>query len=90
MLSKIGYYLLKGISRMPFWFIYALSDVASWVLCYVVRYRRKTVLDNLRLCFPEQSPAWRRRVARRVYRYDARSLEDVYAFSPEGQGTSAV
>ena len=68
MLSKIGYYLLKGISRMPFWFIYALSDVASWVLCYVVRYRRKTVLDNLRLCFPEQSPAWRRRVARRFYR----------------------
>ena len=57
-LSKIGYYLLKGVSRMPFWFIYFLSDVAAWTLFFVVRYRRKVVMDNLRLCFPDESPSW--------------------------------
>ena len=56
-LSKIGYYLLKGVSRMPFWFIYFLSDVAAWILFFVVRYRRKVVMDNLRLCFPDESPS---------------------------------
>lgn len=86
MLSKIGFYLLKGLSRMPFWFIYGVSDVASWLLFYVLRYRRKVVLENLALCFPEKSPGWRRAIARRFYRGFADTMLEslkMFTLSPE-------
>lgn len=67
---------------MPFWFLYGLSDVASCLLMYVLRYRRATVMDNLRRCFPDESPAWRRRVARRFYRgFTDTMLESLKMFS---------
>ena len=82
MFSKIGYGLLMGVSRMPFRLLYVLSDVASWLLMYLVRYRRTTVMDNLRRCFPDKSPAWRRRIARRFYRgFTDTMLESLKMFS---------
>ena len=67
---------------MPFWLIYALSDIAAVLLMYVLRYRRATVMANLAQCFPEKSPAWRRKVARRFYRgFTDTMLESLKMFS---------
>jgi Kdo2-lipid IVA lauroyltransferase/acyltransferase len=70
MLSRLLYYaLIKPLSLLPFRALYALSDAAFYVVCYLIRYRRDVVMSNLRLAFPEQSEAWRWQVARRYYRH---------------------
>ena len=47
--------LLKGLSLLPFWVIYGLSDFLSVILQYVAGYRRKVIRENLRRAFPEKS-----------------------------------
>ena len=56
--------LLKLFSRLPLPVLYLFSDVLSLFIWY----RRKTVRENLRLAFPHQSPAERRRLERAFYR----------------------
>lgn len=60
--------LLKVIARLPFWAIYALSDVAFFVVFYLVRYRRRVVVKNLRESFPDKSDDEIRHIARQFYR----------------------
>ena len=45
--------LLVGI--IPFRLIYIMSDIFSFVMQYMIRYREKVVSSNLRLSFPEKS-----------------------------------
>lgn len=56
------------LSRLPFSVLYGISDVLSFLLLYVIRYRREVVLENLRLSFPEKSPADIQRIAKGFYR----------------------
>lgn len=49
------YPILWFISILPFRLLYALSDFLYILLYYVFRYRKQTVIDNLRLVFPEKS-----------------------------------
>lgn len=57
--NSTGYRLTLGalrlVARLPLRVLYALSDVAFFLLFYVVRYRRKMVRKNLRLALPEAS-----------------------------------
>jgi Kdo2-lipid IVA lauroyltransferase/acyltransferase len=66
------YYIVFGIlyfiSLLPFWALYLLSDLLYFLLYHVIRYRRKVVLDNLSLAFPEKTLAARKAVARRFFR----------------------
>ena len=48
-------WLLQGIAYLPFWMLYAISDVLFFVVYYVVRYRRKVAYDNIRGSFPEKT-----------------------------------
>jgi KDO2-lipid IV(A) lauroyltransferase len=69
-MSRLLYYLLlRPLSLLPFRVLYALSDGAFYIVCYLIRYRRDVVMSNLRLAFPQQSEAWRWAVARRYYRH---------------------
>ncbi len=72
-MQTIAYYILfglfKAIGALPLRVLYGLSDLLFLLLFYVVRYRRKVVDRNLLLVFPDESPAFRRRVRRRFYRY---------------------
>jgi Kdo2-lipid IVA lauroyltransferase/acyltransferase len=52
-IASIG--ILKGLSYMPFWFLYGLSDLIAILLQYVFRYRGKVIVENLELSFPEKS-----------------------------------
>ncbi len=49
------YPILWFISILPFRLLYALSDFLYILMYYVFRYRKQTVMDNLRLVFPEKS-----------------------------------
>lgn len=66
------YYLLFGffylISFIPFPLLYLLSDVIWFFLFYVVRYRRKVVMYNLSIAFPEKTLEERKAISRKFYR----------------------
>ena len=49
------YPILWFISILPFRLLYALSDFLYILMYYVFRYRKQTVIDNLRIVFPEKS-----------------------------------
>ena len=55
----IGYYLLRTLSwlmyKMPTRVLYLISDLLFAVLFYIVRYRRKVVIENLSNSFPDKS-----------------------------------
>jgi len=55
------------MSVVPFFVIYVLSDIVAFLLCHVVRYRRKVLYDNLSRSFPEMDQRTLRKVARRAY-----------------------
>lgn len=61
--------LLRLISRLPLWWLYRLSDLLFPLVYHVVRYRRRTVHDNLRRSFPKRSALERRIIERRFYRF---------------------
>jgi KDO2-lipid IV(A) lauroyltransferase len=54
-------------AHLPFRVLYALSDGAAFLLYRVIRYREKVVDENLRLCFPEQSPEERKAIRKGFY-----------------------
>ena len=62
------YGMLYGISLLPTWILYRISDVLAFFLYTVIRYRRRIVLDNLRSAFPEKTEAERLQIARKFYR----------------------
>jgi KDO2-lipid IV(A) lauroyltransferase len=62
------YGLLYGISLLPTWLLYGVSDGLAFFLYTVIRYRRAVVMDNLGDAFPEKSRAERLRIARTFYR----------------------
>lgn len=55
MFAKAGFFIVKMLSRIPFGVMYVLSDISSWMLFHVIRYRRSVVMGNLSMCFPEKS-----------------------------------
>ncbi len=48
-------FLLKGISLLPFGFLYGLSDFFFLLNKYIFKYRYAVVLENLEFAFPEKS-----------------------------------
>jgi KDO2-lipid IV(A) lauroyltransferase len=56
------------VSRLPFPLLYLKSDVLSFVLFHLIRYRRKVVLENLNNSFPGKTEQEIRKIARQYYR----------------------
>ena len=71
-MSRIRYALLGAflhtLALLPLWLLYRLSDIAGFLLCHVVRYRRTTVHKNLTESFPELSHKEINAIGRRFYR----------------------
>ena len=63
------YPLLWFVSILPFRLLYAVSDVLFVVLYHIVGYRKKTVVENLKLVFPEKTEAERKRITKRFYHH---------------------
>jgi len=56
------------LSLLPLPVLYLLSDTLSAFNWYVIGYRKKVVLDNLRIAFPEKTEAERKSIAKKFYR----------------------
>jgi KDO2-lipid IV(A) lauroyltransferase len=70
----VVYGLLYLLSLLPLWMLYPLADGLSFLLYHIIRYRRRVVLANLLIAFPERTQAERIRIAKRFYRNFADSF----------------
>src|SRR5688572_28317253 len=65
------YYLVYGLlyllSLLPLRVLYILSDGIYALIYYVFGYRRKVVMANLQIAFPEKTEAERTRIAKKFY-----------------------
>ena len=61
------YPILWLISLLPFPVLYAFSDLIHFLVFRVFGYRKKVVLGNLRIAFPEKSERERLAIARQFY-----------------------
>ncbi|UII22742.1 lysophospholipid acyltransferase family protein [Fulvivirga ligni] len=61
-------FMLKWLSRLPMWMLYALSDIMYVLVYYVLGYRKKVVYSNLRNSFPEKSNAEIKAIAKSFYK----------------------
>jgi len=85
-LQNLAYYLtlplLFGVSYLPMWLLYRISDVFYFLIYYVVGYRKKVVFQNLRRSFPEKSEKEIEAIAKGFYEYFCDFLvETVKAFT---------
>ncbi|MBK1439228.1 lysophospholipid acyltransferase family protein [Parapedobacter sp. ISTM3] len=67
--SSIVSFFVYLISLLPFWVLYAFSNVLYLLLYYVIGYRKAVVYENLRNAFPEKTDSERRQIARKFYRF---------------------
>lgn len=61
------YPLLWFVSILPRPLFYLVSDVFFIKLYYVIGYRKKVVLENLSICFPNESKVYLRKVRKKFY-----------------------
>ena len=81
-LSTLLYYFLKTISYLPFWFWHGVSDLLSVLIYYGFGYRKKVVMSNLDIAFPDKSQKEKQKIARRFYRnFTDFIVESIKAFS---------
>ncbi|HDR89221.1 MAG TPA: hypothetical protein ENN63_06290 [Bacteroidetes bacterium] len=57
------------LTCLPLRVQYFISDLCFILIYYMAGYRRKIALGNLRMAFPDKSPAEIRRIARHFYRH---------------------
>lgn len=69
----MAYYIalpfLYFVSILPFWLLYLLSDGLYIIFYYLIGYRKKVVLQNLRHSFPEKSDKEITLLSKKFYRY---------------------
>lgn len=81
-MGSLLYYFLKTLSYLPFWFWHGVADFL-WVLNhYIIGYRKKVVMDNLNMAFPDKTAKEREKISRKFYRnfFDF-IVESIKAFS---------
>ena len=71
---RLGLALIRLMNLLPLAVLSRLGAALGTLLYALARARRKVVLTNLRLCFPELQDIERRRLARAHFRVFARSL----------------
>ncbi|MCB0503903.1 MAG: lysophospholipid acyltransferase family protein [Cyclobacteriaceae bacterium] len=69
-MSRLLYYLfLKPLSLLPLGVLYVFSDILFFLLYYVVPYRKKVVLTNLKNSFPEKSSQEIKKIMKGFYHF---------------------
>jgi KDO2-lipid IV(A) lauroyltransferase len=69
--ANIGIFILKLLGNTPFWLLYICADLIYLISYYLVGYRKKTVLRNLKNSFPEKSDQEIHRIAIAFYHHFA-------------------
>ena len=60
-------FFIKLVSRLPFWFLYRISDLLAFILYYTGVYRKNVVLENLKLAFPNKTEKERKKICRKFF-----------------------
>jgi Kdo2-lipid IVA lauroyltransferase/acyltransferase len=76
LLSQGGVLFMRLLGRLPLAWVRALGWGLGWLLYGLAVSRRRVVWTNLRLCFPQWSPAQTRRVATRTFVHFAQAWLD--------------
>jgi KDO2-lipid IV(A) lauroyltransferase len=76
MLSHAGIGLMRVLARLPLAWVRALGVVLGWVLYRLAGSRRRVVQVNLRMCFPQRTPAEREQLARQTFVHFAQAWLD--------------
>ena len=63
------YPVLWIVSHLPFRLLYFISDILYIFLFHIFRYRKKTVIKNLKLVFPEKTEAERHKITKAFYHH---------------------
>ena len=61
------YGFLYLLSLLPLWALYFIGDGFYVLAYYIIGYRKKVVLNNLLIAFPEKTQAERNRIAKKFY-----------------------
>ena len=78
----ITYPFIWLLSRLPMRILYIKSDIFFFIVYYIIRYRKKVVLDNLKLSFPEKSNEELKLMSKKFFKHFMDLLvESVKAFS---------
>lgn len=78
----ITYPFIWLLSRLPMRVLYAKSDFLFILIYYVIRYRKKVVLENLNLAFPEKSLKEKKEISKKFFKHFTDSfIETVKALS---------
>ncbi len=76
------YTILYPLSLLPFWMLYAISDVLRIFFYYIFKFRLKVIRANIARSFPDKSKAELRKIERIFYRHMCDLIvESVKAFS---------
>lgn len=68
-MTKFIYYIFYWISLLPLRVLYCFSDVFSFLLYYIIRYRRGIVRKNIASSFPEKSEIEVVSIEKKFYRW---------------------
>ncbi|MDP2113108.1 MAG: hypothetical protein Q8K69_03505, partial [Bacteroidota bacterium] len=71
LLANLGIFILKLLGNTPFWLLYICADLIYLISYYVVGYRKKIVLRNLKNSFPKKSDQEIHRIAIAFYHHFA-------------------
>lgn len=63
----VAYGFLYLFSLLPFWVLYFISDIFYGIAYYILGYRKKVVMQNLFIAFPEKTDKERKRIAKDFY-----------------------
>ena len=66
---KILYYLVYGLSLLPLWILYGISDFIYLIVYHVIKYRRPLVFKNMSDAFPEKTEEEIHAIERRFYHW---------------------
>lgn len=68
-MTHVVYCLFYALSLLPFWLLYALSDVEYFFMYRLIGYRRKIVRGNLRSAFPDMGKQELDKIERGFYHW---------------------
>ncbi len=76
LVSEAGLLFLRALALLPYGFIARLGDLLGYLAFQVPSRRKRIVLTNLKLCFPEWSEDRRQTVAQQAFRHAVRSYAE--------------
>tara|TARA_B110001450_G_scaffold243557_1_gene254891 strand:+ start:352 stop:1242 length:891 start_codon:yes stop_codon:yes gene_type:complete len=65
----IAYPIIWMLSRLPMRILYIKSDFLYLLMYYVIGYRKKVVLENLKLSFPEKSDKELKKISKKFFKH---------------------